>query len=947
MRILGPLEVVSGGSSLTLGGQKQRAVLAILATRANTVVSADELIERLWTESPPATATTTVQVYVSRLRKLIGSDLIATTGGGYVLRIEPDQLDAARFDRLTARGRELRSSDKPSEAAAALGEALSLWRGAALADFAYDPWAQSDIARLEEERLACLEERLEADLACGRDSELVGELEALVAAHPLRERLRGQLMLALYRGGRQADALDAYQRARSTLVDELGIEPRPELQELNRKILTQEVLAAPSPQSEAKRTNPTNLPRPATAFVGRRRDLDTLEPLLRGSEVRLLTLTGPGGSGKSRLALELGLRLLQDFPDGVYLVALAPVSDPELVVPTIAQALEITEAPPEPLRQTLARALADQRVLLLVDNFEHVIDAAPDVSFLVEHAAELTVLATSRVPLRLSPEHRYEVPPLELPDPDDDLDTIAETDAVAFFLDRAGAAQAGFTLSQEVAGPVVEICRRVDGLPLALELAAARLPVLSPRALASRLDDRLRLLVGGARDRPTRQQTLLATIEWSYDLLEDDEKTLFARLAVFAGSFDLEAAEAVCDAELDVLAGLVDKSLVRQGEHGRFFLLETISEYARERLRNQEGRAELQLTHALHYLELAERAEPELRGAGQREWLDRLDEEHADLRLAVSWARDDGRDDIALRMGAALWRFWCARNHVAEGGRVLDSVLERAESGSAELHARAVRAASRLARERGDATRSTELGERALAFARESGSQREVAAATENLGVATFLVGDAGRAGDLLEGAVEQFRAVGDTVGQGNALNNLGNVLIASEQSARARQVLEDALALQREAENSWGVGFALHSLGHLGLSVDDVEFAARHFVECVQLGLELGDSALVAECLGGLARVAARRGEDYHGVVLWAAGSRILTDTGRTTDTLELFGVDEHWLTEARERLSQAAFDRAMGSGAVLAPEEAVRYVVEFVTNGPRNASADAVSSR
>ena len=249
MRILGSLEVVSGGSSVALGGHKQRAVLAILATHVGTVVSADELIESLWSDGPPATATTTVQVYVSRLRKLIGADLIATTGAGYVLRVEPDQLDAARFELLAARGRELRRTQQPTEASAALAEALAVWRGPALADFAYDSWAQSNVARLEEERLACFEERIEADLACGRDSDLVGELEALVAEHPLRERLRAQLMLALYRGGRQAEALDAYQQARSTLVDELGIEPGPELQELNRRILTQEVSpAAPAAQ---------------------------------------------------------------------------------------------------------------------------------------------------------------------------------------------------------------------------------------------------------------------------------------------------------------------------------------------------------------------------------------------------------------------------------------------------------------------------------------------------------------------------------------------------------------------------------------------------------------------------------------------------------------------------------------------------------------------------
>jgi len=626
-RILGPLEVASDGEVLDLGGQKQRALLAVLLLYANQVVSSDRLIEALWEEGAPETAQKALHVYVSQLRKVLGRERLETKPSGYLLRVEEDEFDVGRFQRLREEGK--------------LAEALCLWRGPPLVDFRYLRFAQSEILRLEEARLACLEDRIRVDLAAGRHSDLVGELEALVAEYPLRERLRVQLMLALYRAGRQAEALEAYQRARHLLIEELGVEPSPELQELHRAILNQDASLGAAPQEPALERGPS-LPAAANPLIGREAELRALRALLLG-EARLVTVTGAGGAGKTRLALEVATSLAADFGGRVYFVPLAAVRHAE-VVPTILSAVGIAEEVGDRPLKVLKDFLRRQAVLLVLDNFEHLLEAAPLVAELLVDCPQLKLLATSRASLHLSGEHEYPLKPLPV------------DEAIALFTERAQAVRPDFAGEEPV---LSAICSQLDCLPLALELAAARSRLLSPRELLARLEHRLELLTGGPRDLAPRQQTLRATIEWSYELLDPEEQRLFGHLAVFAGGCTLAAAERVCGASLDQLESLVDKNLIRRRElvgENRFWMLETVREYALERLETTHALEGICEAYSDYYLALATQRVAEL-DHGQQAALHALERELDNFLSAFAWSHgpqpvpapvDDGACDHLL-----------------------------------------------------------------------------------------------------------------------------------------------------------------------------------------------------------------------------------------------------------------------------------------------------------
>ncbi len=539
LRILGPVEVVVGGEPRRLGGRKQRSLLALLGVHAGQVVSADRIIEALWPAYDPA-ARKRLQVYVSQLRKALGpaGAAIEWRPEGYVLAVEPDAVDAGRFEALARAGAEAVRAGDPQGAARTLREALELWRGPALDDLASEPFAQIAGARLEELRVAALEDRIEADLALGRAQELVAELEVLVGAQPLRERLRGQLMLALYRCGRQADALEAYRTGRRALLDELGLEPGPELRRLEQAILDHDPALLVEPAALRARRH---LPAPATALIGRRAQLDEVVAMLRAPGIRLVTLTGPGGAGKTRLAIQAAAQLADRFEHGIFFVDLAPVEDAGLVAHAIAQAIGVEE---------LREHLRDRRLLLVLDGFEHVDEAAPLVGRLLAGAPALEVLVTSRSPLRLYGEHEYVVPPLE------------PGEAVALFVERAQAVRRGFAATSAVD----RICAGLGGLPLAIELAAARTRTLSPEEILAGLP----------------AGTLRATLDWSHGLLDARGRELFAALALFAGGFTPEAAHEVCAASSAALPELVDAGLVTDG--ARHHMLAPVREYALERL---------------------------------------------------------------------------------------------------------------------------------------------------------------------------------------------------------------------------------------------------------------------------------------------------------------------------------------------------------------------------
>ncbi len=582
-RILGSVEAENGGLAVDLGGLRERTLLARLLLAAGQVVSADRLADDLWAGEPPPHSSGTLRVYISRLRRALGpaATALVTQPPGYLLRLEPGQLDASKFEHLVGVARRDLDDGKAEAAAAGLRAALALWRGPALGDVADFAFAQADVARLTEARLAATEDRVEADLACGRHASLAGELDGLAAAHPLRERLCGQLMLALYRCDRQADALRAYRELRARLADELGIDPNLRLHRLHEAILRQlpeldwqPAAAGPAgdqgageswqrtalgpgrtagraaelahePVPVAGPTPAPGLPAETTSFVGREAELSTIEDLLGLS--RLLTLTGPGGSGKTRLALRAGAQASSVHPGGVWLVELAQITRPDQVATATAAALSIREEPGRALGDSIIAGLAGRDLLLIVDNCEHVLDAVAELlTALLRGCPKLRILATSQSRLGLAGEATWPVPPLVLPPPDVvDTGVVAAAESVRLFCDRAALARPGFGLTAGNVAAVSEICRRLDGIPLAIELAAARVNALTAGQLAARLDDRFRLLAGASRSGLPRHRTLRAAIEWSHDLLSEAEQICFRRLAVFAGGCTLEAAEAV------------------------------------------------------------------------------------------------------------------------------------------------------------------------------------------------------------------------------------------------------------------------------------------------------------------------------------------------------------------------------------------------------------------
>ena len=801
--ILGPLRVAGPGGEIPVAGAKRRALLAVLLLEhRDGVVSADRLIDELWGGHPPATAAKSLQVHVSQLRQELGEGQpIVTRPGGYAVELAPGALDLERFERHLDDARRLRAAGDQEGAAAELRAGLDLFRGLALADVELLGRASSEGARLEGVRLAALEDRLELDLALGRHGEAIPELESLVGEHPYRERLHAHLMLALYRAGRQADALDAYRRARAALVDELGLEPGPELQRLEAAILAQDpaLETAERPAPKAPAPAPA-LPPLASSLVGREAELAELAALIRDPAIRLVTVMGPGGVGKTRLALELAHRLAGDFRDGARFVPLAAVDSGE----RLDEELQV-----------------EGEALVVLDNFEQLVDAAPAVAALLAREPAVTVLVTSQAALRLTGEHEVPLAPL------------AAEPAAALFVRRAR--------EVDPADPAIpEICRRLDGLPLAIELAAARTRLLSPAAILERLGRRLDLLTGGPRDAPERQRTLRAAIEWSHDLLDERERRAFADLAVFAGGWTLEAAEQVAGDVLDALEALVDRSLaVRAGE--RFQMLDTIREFARERLDDA-----VRDRHAAWALELAEAAEAGLEGAEQTGWMRRLDAERENLVAAAEWGDPESRQRIA----GALWRYWLARGAVAEGRRLVEAAMA-AGPASAAAAARAHNAAGILAGAAGD----HEAARAAFGAALEHvDDRRREARVITNLGVLDVFASDYDAAQARYEAAAEIYREVGDVRGQSIVTQNLAIAHELSGDVDGAVPLLEESVELARAAGDPAHVASTLHVLGSLLARRGDLDRAVPLVLESLELGR--GENALTVECLETLASV-------------------------------------------------------------------------------------------
>ncbi len=741
--MLGPLEVRTGGDPGTItevGGVRLRALLIMLALRPGQFVPVSQLIDGLWGDAAPAGAANALQALVSRLRRALPEAVIESRPAGYQLALDPQATDIVRFEQLAAAGR-AQLHREPATAAATLHEALGLWRGPALVDVAETDFGRAAIATLDELRLVTLEHRIDADLrapAQDHTAALVAELEGLVIAYPMRETLAGLLMRALHASGRRAAALEAYEQTRQRLVEQLGVAPSADLAALHLEILRSDeppggwvpperraagppggsggMASPPEPAGSSPRTSTaarsTNLRAALTSFVGRDAELAQVADLLRAH--RLLTLTGPGGAGKTRLAVEAARAELAAMPDGVWLVELAPVTDPAEVASAVLGALGVREqallhagratatipswaAAEQEQADALGRllaALSRQQALLVLDNCEHLVGAAATLADRVLAACpQVRIMATSREPLNITGEALWTVGPLTLPpDPAARVAGLAGNGATGHVQDyasvrlltqRARAVRPGFEVTDANAAAVARICRALDGMPLAIELAAARLRTMAPEQVAARLDDRFRLLTGGGRTAVPRHQTLRAVVDWSWDLLDDDERAVWRRFSVFTGGATLEAAEQVCSGSgiragqvLDLLAALADKSLLTvRHDPPRYGMLEIIRAYGLERLAEAGEQDDVRRAHAQCFLRLAQASPEHLQGPGQLHWLRILSADQDNLHAAIRGSVAAGDGAAAVRLTAALGWYWWLRSMRLEAVDLIADVI--------------------------------------------------------------------------------------------------------------------------------------------------------------------------------------------------------------------------------------------------------------------------------
>ncbi|MET9245468.1 BTAD domain-containing putative transcriptional regulator [Nonomuraea sp. NPDC003709] len=954
--MLGPVEArLPDGGPVAVGGPQVRSLLAMLVLEAGRPVSVGRLAAGLYGEDAPADAAHALQSQVSRLRRGLRDGAAVEFGpAGYRLAVDLDAVDAHRFARLAGQGRQALAGGDPAGAAMVLGQALDLWRGPALADVLDAPFAEAAAARLLEERLAAVEDRAEAALALGEHHAVAAELTELVEAHPLRERARALLMRALYAGGRQAEALAAYEQARRFLGDELGVDPSAELAEAHLAILRAEPAAAPALR---------RLPAQLTSFVGRAEELRELAALPAGS--RLVTLTGPGGTGKTRLAVEASGRVSGE----VCFVDLSALSDGAQVAPAVAAALGLRESgPPE---DRLVAALADRPVLVILDNCEQVVASAAGLAHrLLAACPALRILATSREALGITGEVLFPVGQLAVPAPDAALAEALACPAVRLFADRAAAVRHGFVVDAATIGAVRRICAALDGLPLAIELAAARLRSFTLDEVDARLADRFRLLSRGERTAAPRHQTLRAVVDWSWGLLDPDEQALARRLTVFAGGVTLADAERVCgldgpagsDDVAAVLAGLVDKSLV-EAHDGRYRMLETVREYCAERLAETGEREECLRAHAECFTALAEAADHHLRGPGQLDRLARLDAEHGNLLAALGWAVA-ADPPLAARLIAALSWFWWLRGLRGEAAPLAARLLGEHAPGAekAEEYACCVVTAAATGTSI-DAGLRDHLDRAAAGLAAHdrplrrphvvfllsmAGRLLDVDPALQHRlfdtdpwsqaflrmgdGLRLLLGGRTSAAEDALTAALAGFRTSGDRWAIANSLDKLAGIAAWRGERARAVAWMDEAITLIEELGRTEDAADLLTRRADLLAQDGDLAAAGTGYERAAEVARAVGAPDLLADARRGLADLARRSGEP---------------DQARQLYEAALAGCGDASITGSRIRariLTGLGWTAAMDGDAAQARAHHRAALETAVRSGNLPAAADAV---
>jgi predicted ATPase/DNA-binding SARP family transcriptional activator len=882
--VLGPLRVEIPQQEVRIGGIRRRSVLLRLLASPDRLVPVDLLADDVWDGEPPAGALSTLQSHVSALRQAIGPDRLIFTDGSYRLLVGAGELDSQMFEQDVAAGRAALAARDFESGARALDRALGRWRGQAFADVSAASWSQLPSAHLDELRNAAVEDALEAYLVLGRHHEVCALAEEAVAAEPLRERRWAALMLALYRAGRQADALTAYRRLRDTLAEQLGLDPSPRLSKLETDILLQSrdldwAGTAPSEPRPIRGTSSTvtavrgRLPVPVASFVGRKGELAELGKLV--GEHRLVTIVGTGGCGKTRLAIEVAASRKDEHRDGVWFVDLAEVSDPAGVAGAAVDALGVPQISGQSAERLLKDRVADLQALLVFDNCEHLIDAAAaTIESVLETGAGLRIVATSRQPLRLAGEAIWQTPPISFPAQPHRLNPaeLASFDAVRLFIDRASGLETARDVDSDGLRMIAEITARLEGLPLAIELAAARAAQLDLHRLASVLRDRLGLSALGSRTGHARHQTLAATIGWSYDLLTPEMQSAVKRLSVFSGGFSLEAAEAIVGPGPDIaetVASLAERSLITADRSVgpdqprwapiRYRMLETIRQYCAQRVADEdgpEGEAAVRDAHSRFFASLTRRASAALTGWHQGRWLTTLEADHANLIAALNHLLDQpSKVGEALQMIVDLDRFWRDRGHLSECAALLGRGLSSGgHSVSDGVRCGALNLAG-YAAFRHDLQAARLYLIESLQLARVTRDDFHAAGALWALTYVSYTAGDPEGGSATGKGAVELARAVGDPVLLGECLLNFGLV-----GDSRARWAIsQEALDVTRRSGDRITSAWSHNDLGNLALVVDDLEAARHHLQQARAILREVGHPSPVP--VGNLGWVHLRQG--------------------------------------------------------------------------------------
>jgi len=903
-RLLGGIDVRLGGGPLPpLRSRREQWLLALLVLRHDRDTAREWLATTLWPDNDEPQALFYLRKSLSNLRQALGTEaarLLSPTPRTVRLDLSGAFADVAAFDSA------LKRAAGATDPAALLQEAIDLYRGPLLADCP-EEWAATERNQREQAYLAALESLAHHFQAQGDPANAVHWLRRLVAADPYRESAVGSLMQALADCGDQIAVGVVYQELRSRLRQDLNAAPAPEIEALYKELSRRERPAATLPAPPPAPENRRHLPVPLSDLIGREEQIRAVSDALKRR--RLVTLVGPGGIGKTRLAIASADAVLPRFEQGVWFVDLAALTDPALVERAAAKALGVSEEPGRPLVETLAESLSARSLLLVLDNCEHLLEACAALAYaLLSAAPALHILTTSRQALTVMGEQIYPVPPLPVPPTDlteaseKDPHFLMEYDAVRLFMDRAIRVNSGFRLSHRNASLVADICCQLDGIPLAIEMAAARLRSLSVGEIRDRLADRFRLLTGGNLGVPARQQTLRAAIDWSYDQLSAAEQELLRRLSVFAGGWTREAAEGVCDDPYDVpdlLASLVDKSLLLRREEDeesiRYGMLETIRQYGQERLEAAGERTEARQAHRDYFLSLVETRPPKLAGPERTRWLTYLETEHDNLRQALLFCREDPASaEPGLRLSAALWGFWLARGHLSEGREIYTALLALPGAPApTRARADALNGAGILAWSQGDFVPARALHEEGLTICRELDNRQGAAHALGNLGTIAALQGDYVSARTRYEESLAIRRELGERESIRPLLNNLGNVANELGDYATAQALHEESLTIAREIGDRETVAQSLNNLGILAQGRGDYAAARALFTESLEIHREIGPPLGEAANLAGLGNVAFLLGDYVTSRLLYEESLTLRRKLGDTWGiALSLFGL-------------------------------------------------------